>query len=136
MAFPASPTDQQTYTNNGVTYLYNAGMGVWDVQGVVSAASPVSSVAGRTGAVTLTASDVSLGNVTNESKATMFTNPTFTGVTTTANISASSITASSLSLSGALTVGSLSGVTALNGATIGATTPSSGAFTKIGRAHV
>lgn len=29
--------------------------------------------------VTLTATDVGLGNVTNESKATMFTNPTFTG---------------------------------------------------------
>jgi hypothetical protein len=32
-----------------------------------------------TGNVSVTASDVSLGNVTNESKATMFTNPTFTG---------------------------------------------------------
>ena len=30
-------------------------------------------------ALSLTASDVGLGNVTNESKATMFTNPTFTG---------------------------------------------------------
>jgi hypothetical protein len=32
-----------------------------------------------TGNVTVTASDLSLGNVTNESKATMFTSPTFTG---------------------------------------------------------
>jgi hypothetical protein len=39
----------------------------------------VTSVAGKTGAVTLTKSDVGLGNVTNESKETMFTNPTFTG---------------------------------------------------------
>jgi hypothetical protein len=30
--------------------------------------------------ISITASDVGLGNVTNESKATMFTNPTFTGV--------------------------------------------------------
>lgn len=30
----------------------------------------------------LTATDVGLGNVTNESKSTMFTNPTFTGVAT------------------------------------------------------
>lgn len=30
---------------------------------------------------TLSATDVGLGNVTNESKATMFTNPTFTGTT-------------------------------------------------------
>lgn len=33
-------------------------------------------------ALSLTATDVGLGNVTNESKATMFTNPTFTGVVT------------------------------------------------------
>lgn len=39
----------------------------------------VTSVAGKTGAVILTQSDVGLGNVTNESKATMFTSPTFTG---------------------------------------------------------
>jgi hypothetical protein len=131
MAFPASPTNGQTYTNNGVTYTYDATMGVWDPTGASAIITGVSSVAGRTGAVTLTASDVSLDNVTNESKATMFTNPTFTGVTTTANISASSITATSLSLSGALTVGSLSGVSALNSVSLGATTPSSGAFTTL-----
>jgi hypothetical protein len=42
----------------------------------------VDSVAGKTGAVTLTSSDVGLGNVTNESKTTMFTSPTFTGTVT------------------------------------------------------
>jgi hypothetical protein len=40
----------------------------------------VTSVAGKTGTVTLTSSDVGLGNVTNESKATMFTSPTFIGI--------------------------------------------------------
>lgn len=44
--------------------------------------SPVSSVAGKTGAVTLAASDVGLGNVTNESKATMFSNAALTGTPT------------------------------------------------------
>lgn len=39
----------------------------------------VNSVQSRTGNVTITATDVGLGNVTNESKATMFTSPTFTG---------------------------------------------------------
>jgi len=34
------------------------------------------------GNISITASDVGLGNVTNESKATMFTSPTFTGTTT------------------------------------------------------
>lgn len=43
----------------------------------------VTSVAGRTGAVTLSKTDVGLGNVTNESKATMFTNATLTGTPTT-----------------------------------------------------
>lgn len=40
---------------------------------------PVTSVAGKTGAVTLAKGDVGLGNVTNESKATMFTNAALTG---------------------------------------------------------
>lgn len=39
----------------------------------------VTSVAGKTGVVTLTAADVGLGNVTNESKKTMFTNVALTG---------------------------------------------------------
>lgn len=43
---------------------------------------PVTSVAGKTGAVTLTKSDVGLSNVTNESKATMFASPVFTGIPT------------------------------------------------------
>lgn len=42
----------------------------------------VTSVAGKTGAVTLTKSDVGLGNVINESKTTMFTSPAFTGTPT------------------------------------------------------
>lgn len=42
----------------------------------------VTSVAGKTGAVTLTSSDVGLGNVTNESKTTMFTSPALTGTPT------------------------------------------------------
>lgn len=47
--------------------------------GAFSAAGAVVSVNGRDGAVTLSKSDVGLDNVTNESKATMFTDPTFTG---------------------------------------------------------
>jgi len=44
--------------------------------------SPVQSVAGKTGAVTLVSTDVGLGNVTNESKATMFANAALTGNST------------------------------------------------------
>jgi len=49
---------------------------------LLSPTSPVQSVAGKTGAVTLTAADVGLSNVTNESKATMFNNATLTGNST------------------------------------------------------
>lgn len=42
----------------------------------------VATVAGRTGNVVLTKNDVGLGNVTNESKDTMFASPTFTGTVT------------------------------------------------------
>jgi hypothetical protein len=58
-------------------------------QELLSPTSPVQSVAGKTGAVTLTASDVGLGNVTNESKATMFNNAALTGNSTAVTQSAS-----------------------------------------------
>ena len=51
-------------------------------QELLTPTSPVQSVAGRTGAVTLTSSDVGLGNVTNESKTTMFKNAALTGTPT------------------------------------------------------
>ncbi|WP_348624277.1 hypothetical protein ABFT51_07640 [Paenibacillus peoriae] len=51
-------------------------------QELLTPMSPVQSVAGKTGVVTLTKADVGLGNVTNESKTTMFTNPDLTGVPT------------------------------------------------------
>ncbi|MCH3962698.1 MAG: hypothetical protein LKE46_00250 [Clostridium sp.] len=49
---------------------------------VINPASPVQNVNGKTGAVTISKSDVGLGNVANESKATMFTSPAFTGTPT------------------------------------------------------
>lgn len=52
----------------------------------------VTSVAGKTGAVTLSSSDVGLGNVTNESKATMFTSPALTGTPTAPTASAATNT--------------------------------------------
>lgn len=51
-------------------------------QELLTPVSPVQSVNGKTGVVTLSKSDVGLGNVTNESKATMFTSPIFTGTPT------------------------------------------------------
>ena len=46
---------------------------------LINPPAPVDSVSGKTGAVTLVKADVSLGNVDNVSKATMFTDPVFTG---------------------------------------------------------
>jgi hypothetical protein len=65
---------------------------------IVSPTAAVSSVAGKTGVVTLTSADVGLGNVTNESKATMFTNaalinPTVTTQATTDNSTKAASTA-------------------------------------------
>jgi len=67
-------------TGNQVTKIGGAGDAT-KLAGIEAGAqvNTVTSVAGKTGAVTVTASDVGLGNVTNESKATMFTSPTFTG---------------------------------------------------------
>jgi hypothetical protein len=99
MAFPVSPTNGQQYTVNGVTYVYDSTMGVWDPQGAAASASPVSSVAGRTGAVTLTAADIGAG--------------TFPGALTAA---------SSLTVGGAVTAGSFSGPgTGLTGTASGLT---------------
>jgi hypothetical protein len=97
MAFPTSPTGGQTYTNNGVTYIYDAGMGVWDLQGSVSSASPVTSVAGRTGIVALTAADIAAGTFPGALTAT--STLTVNGV-----VSAASSTASTSTATGALVV--------------------------------
>lgn len=86
MAFPTSPTNGTTYTVNNTTYVYDSTLGVWNVQGSQASASPVSSVAGRTGAVTLTAADIAAG--------------TFPGAL---------VMNSTLSVSGALTAGSFNG---------------------------
>lgn len=131
MAFPTSPTNGQTYTTNNVTYVYDSTLGVWNVQGSVSTASGVTSVAGRTGTVTLSATDVGLGNVTNESKATMFSGPTFTGTTTMGTVSAGAVSVSSLSASGAISGASLSITAGIQNTPIGSSTANSGAFTTL-----
>ena len=66
-------------TLSGTLRIWNGS--VWNL-GAFSAAGAVVNVNGREGAVTLTSSDVGLGNVVNESKSTMFTSPTFTGIPT------------------------------------------------------
>ena len=53
--------------------------------------------------VTVTAGDVGLGNVTNESKATMFTNPAFTGTPTIGGVNVATVNDISSALTGAAT---------------------------------
>jgi hypothetical protein len=60
LSLPASPTTGQTFTSSGRTWSWTGA--AWEL---VPATALVSSVAGRTGAVTLTAADVGLGNVSN-----------------------------------------------------------------------
>lgn len=80
----------------GASTITNVTTGDWIVLlgTVTSSAAPygkvdntdaVTSVAGRTGAITLTKADVGLSNVTNESKETMFTSPAFSGTPTAPN---------------------------------------------------
>jgi hypothetical protein len=92
-------------------------------QELLTPVSAVTSVAGKSGAVTLVSGDVGLGNVTNESKATMFTSPTFTGTITgitpaTADNSTILATTAFVKAQGYVTN---SGVTTIAGGTTGLT---------------
>lgn len=90
LALTAEPGDLAVRTDLNRTYvLKTAGASTFaNWQELLTPTDTVTSVAGKTGVVTLTASDVSLGNVTNESKATMFTSPAFTGIPTTTTATA------------------------------------------------
>jgi hypothetical protein len=74
-SFPATGETGKIYValDTNKVYRWSGSAYVYITSGAVD------SVAGRTGIVTLTSTDVGLGNVTNESKATMFTSPTLTG---------------------------------------------------------
>ena len=84
LALTAEVGDIAVRTDQNKTYiLKTAGASTlanW--QELLTPTSAVTSVSGKTGAVTLTSADVGLGNVTNESKATMFSSPAFTGTPT------------------------------------------------------
>ena len=72
-------------TVSGTLRIWNGA--IWTL-GAFSVAGAVLSVNGREGAVELTKADVGLGNVTNESKTTMFHDPVFTGTVTGVTASA------------------------------------------------
>ena len=102
-AFPASPTNGQTVVINNATYIYNSTLGVWDQQGTVSTASPVSSVAGRTGAVTLTAADIGAGTFAGTVTGTTV-NATTLNVSTITALSTTITISSAVSFSGSQTL--------------------------------
>lgn len=84
LALTAEPGDLAVRTDLNKTYvLKTAGAStLTNWQELLTPTDSVTSVAGKTGVVTLTASDVGLGNVANLSVASMFTSPALTGTPT------------------------------------------------------
>lgn len=130
MPFPTNPTNGQLAVINYISYVWDSYLGVWTNAGQSAAASPVTSVAGRTGAVTLTAEDIGAG--------------TFPGAVNTAGIlTANSGTASTSTGSGALVVNGGLGVSgtiyaanlsigSINSTPIGNAASSTGSFSSLG----
>lgn len=106
MAFPASPTNGQTATVNNISYTYNSTLGAWTKTGSVATASPVSSVAGRTGAVTLTAADIGAGTFPGVVTGATF-NATTLNVSTIAALSSTITVSSPITFSSTITLGSV-----------------------------
>jgi hypothetical protein len=84
LALIAEPGDLAVRTDLNKTFiLKTAGAStLTNWQELLTPTDSVTSVAGKTGIVTLSSSDIGLGNVTNESKVTMFTSPVLTGTPT------------------------------------------------------
>jgi hypothetical protein len=84
LALTAQAGDVCVRSDLNKSYIHNGGSAgtMADWTELLTPTDAVLSVAGRTGAVTLTATDVGLANVTNESKATMFTSAALTGTPT------------------------------------------------------
>lgn len=80
-------------------------------QEILTPTNTVTSVAGKTGAVTLTKSDVGLSNVTNESKTTMFTNAALTGTPTAPTATAATNTTQIATTAFVKSQGYLTGIT-------------------------
>lgn len=77
-SFPTTGENGKIYIDLSTNKVYR-----WSgSQYIYITSGAVDSVNGYTGVVVLSKSDVGLGNVTNESKTTMFTNPQFTGTPT------------------------------------------------------
>lgn len=130
MPFPTNPTNGQTATVNYVTYVYNSDIGVWTSEGSTASANPVASVAGRTGAVTLTAADISGGTFPTDTKiAGVFTANSGTASTSTG--SGALVVNGGLGVSGTVYAGGLS-VGSINSTPIGNATSSTGSFSSLG----
>lgn len=92
-------------TNESKTTMFTSPTftGTPTVPGYVPTSTTINSHA-LTGNITISATDVGLGNVTNESKATMFTSPTITGTPTITGYVPTSTTVNGHALSGNVSV--------------------------------
>lgn len=127
MAFPASPTNGQTTTINGVSYTYNSTTGAWVRSGTASSTNPVVSVAGKTGAVTLVADDIGAGTFSYSGIMNLNNTTGTSGTTTGALVVAGGVgIAGSLFLGGSLTISG-----AINNTAIGSGGASTGAFSTL-----
>jgi hypothetical protein len=101
---PAIPTNTNQLTN-GAGFITSTGIPSQTGNSGKYLTTNGTAVSWATVTATVTASDVGLGNVTNESKATMFASPTFTGT-----VNLSTATASTSTTTGALTVAGGAGI--------------------------
>lgn len=130
MAFPVNPTNGQLAVINYISYVYNSELGVWTNSGQSAAASPVTSVAGRTGSVALTAADIAAGTLPGDTKvAGIFT--ANSGTSSTSTGSGALVVNGGLGVSGTIYAGGLV-VSGINNTPIGASTTNTGAFSSLG----
>ena len=65
MAFPSNPTDGQTYTQFGRTFIYASSTNTWRTFKNSDLAQPLDALNGITSTTLTTTGDVTLGNVSN-----------------------------------------------------------------------
>lgn len=130
MGFPVNPTNGELAVINYISYVYDSSLGVWTNAGQSAAASPVTSVAGRTGSVSLTAADIGAGTLPGDTKvAGVFTANSGTASTSTG--SGALVVNGGVGVSGTIYAGGLT-VGSINSTPIGNATSSTGSFSSLG----
>ena len=133
MSFPTNPTNGQTVTINNVTYVYNSTLTAWNKQGAVADASPVASVAGRTGVITLTAADINAGQFpqaisTNSTLLTQGNIVANAGSPAVSTTTGAIVVRGGIGVSGDIVLGGTLSAPSINGTIIGNVTTANAAF--------